>query len=389
MSDKPVAKYKHPHQPLTSWSGKGVQPAWIAAVMKANPNATMESLEIGHKNYGAFIEGPVVEQITIFDKMDTGSVKKALALAGGKEGTHYNVPHSKIRVAETFNVRDHDDDYLRHRAWLGDQIVAHGYDRTKPMAGYVVKENGEDVFYLTDGHTRYFAIDDKIKAGKLPADITVPITQVNQGSSPEDLVVSLFTSNTGRGLKPNELATVFKRLLGYGWDEKKIAERFDFTVPYIKDLLLLLTAPKSVREKVAKGEVSATLAVKTIKKEGGQAAEKKLNAAAEKAAAAGKTKITSKHVEKKSKPAKEKAADPEKAAVDSLVEKQAEDLRAEARDAIVQALIVPQALIKDMVAYIKDVMMETDVDAKALLARADALIAMDKVMADAPAAEEF
>lgn len=385
MTDSKTAKYKHPFTDNT-WTGKGQQPKWVELTLAENKYATLECLEVGHKNYGSFIPVPVKEAVTVLDKYDTGSVKKALAAVkadGGTEGTYYNIPHKRLRVDPAFNIRDHSEDYLRHRKWLGEQIAENGYDRTKPMTGYVVKndETGLDEFFLTDGFTRYGAIADQIAKGKLPEDFIVPVIQPNQGTSKEDMTVSLFTSNTGRQLTPMELARVFKRLIGYGWDEKRIGLKFDFTVPYVRDMLSLLEMPASIREKVTSGKLAATEAVKVVKKVGGNKAEKVLDEAAVKAKAAGKTKITAKHI-KGEGDARPKRESVKVAAQPDLVEQAhtatVEAVKEQARDAIVQgvsaALITPMQLIKDMMAYIKDVMLETDDDAKALLGRAEELL---------------
>ena len=393
-------KYKHPDSEQT-WTGKGQQPAWIAAALAANPDATLESFEVGHKNYGAFIAKPTKENVTPLDAFDNGSVKKALANTkanGGKEGTFYQVPYANIRVDTDFNIRDVSTDYLRHRKWLGDQIVEHGYDRTKPMTGYVIKDvDGVDCFFLTDGFTRYGAIGDKIKEGKLPSDFIVPVMTPNEGTSREDMTAALFTANTGRQLTPNELAKIFKRLLGYGWDTKKVADRFDFTEPYVKDMLTLLTMPAGTRAAVEKGEVSATEAVKLTKKLGGKKAEKVVTEAVQKAKAAGKSKATGKHIKAAAgveKPTNEQQSLPldttgsgsepnanEFAAL-AQARKDIEAEREKAKDAIVQgvsaALIVPMQLLKDMVVYINDVKMPDDADAVALLARYDELLAANE-----------
>lgn len=400
-------KYLHPHaSPSQTWTGKGQRPKWVEQVLAENKDATLESLEVGHKNYGAFIPAPVVPAITVLDKFDTGSVKKALAAtkaSGGTEGTFYNVPHKLLRVDPAFNIRDHSEEYLRHRKWLRDQIIDNGYDRTKPMTGYVVKnpETQVDEFFLTDGFTRHGAIDDAIKAGKLPEDFIVPVMQPNAGASKEDMTVSLFTANTGRQLTPMELARIFQRLMGYGWDDKRIATRFDFTVPYIRDMMTLLTMPPSIREKVSAGKLSATEAIKTVKVMGGNKAAKVIDEAAVKAKAAGKTKITAKHIstDRPKRPAKLLAAtgsptNPDgtlrdqaqvemkldvKDIADKLTFDRTEEIKEKIRDAIVLALIEPHKLIAEMMVYIDEVKLPTDEDAVALIVRAKAMIAVDEI----------
>jgi ParB family chromosome partitioning protein len=234
----------------------------------------------------------MTDTTTFFDTVTTGNVKAAMKEADAKSSDLWMVPYDEIKVAEGFNVRSHDKGYEEHIDWLADQMVKHGYDRSKPMTGYVVEGNK---VYITDGHSRHAAVAKAIARG---AKIErIPVITHPPGTSPEDLVASLVTANSGRPLQPFEVATVCKRLMGYGLDEKTVAQRLGYTVPYVKDLLGLLAAPKAVREMVTKGEVSATLATKVIKEHGSKAA-KVLKDAASAAKAAGKEKVTGKHVKR-------------------------------------------------------------------------------------------
>ena len=373
-------KYLHPHT-NQSWAGQGQQPKWVEAVLAENPNASLESLEVGHKNYSSFIPAPVKELVTPLDAFDTGSVKKALAATkpnGGKEGTYYQVPYKNLRVDPAFNIRDHSDDYIRHRKWLKNQIIDFGYDRTKPLTGYVIKdEKGVDTFFLTDGFTRIGAIGDAIAEGKLTEDLLLPVMTPNEGTSIEDMSASLFTANSGRGLSPNELAKLFKRHIGYGWDTKRIAKRFDFTEPYVKDMLSLLTLPAAARAAVEQGQVSATEVIKLKKKVGGLKTEKIVVDAVKSAKASGKTKATGKHI-KAAAGNTPKVKAPEKPAVEQKPDAQiAESVIADIEasnarrihEAVSAELVTPRALIIEMIAYIKDVMLDTDTDIKEMVDR--------------------
>lgn len=297
--------------------------------------------------------------ITFFDTTTTGNVKAAMKEADAKSSDLWMVPYNEIQIAEGFNVRSHDKGYEEHIDWLADQMVKHGYDRSKPMTGYVVKDDaGTNTIYITDGHSRHAAVAKAIARG---AQIErIPVVTHPAGTSPEDLVASLVTSNSGRPLQPFEVATVCKRLMGYGLDEKTVAQRLGYTVPYVKDLLGLLAAPKAVREMVTKGEVSATLATKVIKEHGSKAA-KVLKDAASAAKAAGKEKVTGKHVKRSvpvdsSKPAGgvEKAVPPPVTLVAP------------------GAQIVPIGLIRELVEYIEQVRIGDD--AQDLLDRARAVL---------------
>lgn len=233
------------------------------------------------------------QPITVFDEMSAGSVKGMQKDTGAKSVDLWMVPYDELKIADGFNVRLHDKDYQSHIDWLTGQMVEHGYKRDKPMTGYVVKEDGKNVVYVTDGHSRHAAVAAARAAG---AEIElIPVIVHPPGTSAEDLTVSLVTANSGKPLSPYEVATVCKRLQGYGHDEKAIAKKLGYTVPYVKNLFDLLAAPKAVRDMVTTGKVSATLAVQTMKKHGKEAASV-LKAGAVEAESKGKTKVTGKHV---------------------------------------------------------------------------------------------
>lgn len=313
---------------------------------------------------------------TIFDTNPTGSVKKAAAEAGAKSSDLWQVPYKELRLADGFNPRNGDRPaYKAHVDWLAEQMISRGYDRTKPMAAFVVNEDGKNVFYVTDGHTRHRAFAQAIASNsELSGDTMIPVIVHPAGTNAEDLTVSVLTSATGMPLEPMEMATGIKRLLDYGWDEKRVSERLGFTVAYVKQLLELLSAPKAVREMVKKGEVSATLAVKTVRKSGKDAA-KVLKDGLTEAKANGKSKVTEKHV--KPKKVKTLAEGLAEATGVNVAQAQAE-LKAVTNDIEqMQQIAGLRGLIRDMADYIRAVRVGDD--ATDLIARAD------KVLADLPA----
>lgn len=53
------------------------------------------------------------------------------------------------------------------------------------MAGFVAKEDGNDVIFVTDGHCRYDAVELAIAEG---AELSrIPVVVAHQGTSMEDL----------------------------------------------------------------------------------------------------------------------------------------------------------------------------------------------------------
>jgi len=237
---------------------------------------------------------PVQELVEMFP----GNIKKAMSEAGASSGDLWKVPRSAIRIIPGFNVRDPADDpeYVNE---LAELIRENGYQQDQPLAGYVAKEGDQHIIYLTDGHHRLAAIDlliaEGLEFGKLPVVVKPG------GTSMEDVTFSLYISNTGKPLTPFQVGLLCKRLVGYGVDEKTIAQRFKFKAGkrYVDDLLSLVSAPKTVRDLVVSGKVSSTMAIQVLRDHGSEAAET-LIAAVEAANAAGKPKATAKHMRKPS-----------------------------------------------------------------------------------------
>lgn len=225
-----------------------------------------------------------------------GNVKKAMGSAGASSSDLWKVDPRKLRVMPGFNVRMHTPEYEAHIEAIAQSIVENGYYPDKPIAGFVAREEGENVIYVTDGHTRLAAVMRAIERGH--AIEFIPVVVKPQGTSMEDLTVALVKSNEGRPLTPMEIGTVCKRLLGLGLDEKTVAQRLGITRGYVDDLLMLVGADRRVRQLVESGEVAATLAISELKSDI-EAAPKRLADAVLNAKAAGKQRATKKHLEQR------------------------------------------------------------------------------------------
>lgn len=209
----------------------------------------------------------------------------------------YRVPVDKIKPIPGFNVRVESPDYIAHRDTIRASIAANGYDPTKPLAGYVAKEGDENVIYVTDGHTRLAAVQD-FNADPDTAEkdeiAALPVMVHPKEVSLTDLTVALHTANSGRPLTPFELGVVVKRLLAEeGAKKADIATRLGVTTRYLDDVLLLANADAKVKQHVASGSVSSTMAIQLLRKDSDSAAEK-IEAAVKKTAGTGK-KATKKH----------------------------------------------------------------------------------------------
>jgi ParB-like chromosome segregation protein Spo0J len=225
----------------------------------------------------------------MYENITGGAVKAAMKEAGASSADLWMVPLNDIHVLPDFNVRTKNADYAEHIAQIGDSILANGYLRDKPLAGYVAREDGKDTIYLTDGHSRLEAV---AYANARGAEIaSLPIVTKPAGTQIADLTIGLVISNSGKPLTPIEKAAVCKRLIGYGMDEATIAKRLGFTKQYVSDLLLAIAAPQSIRTMVETGEVSAANAVTAIKTHGEKASGALTEKLAE-AKASGKKKVT-------------------------------------------------------------------------------------------------
>lgn len=229
-----------------------------------------------------------------FNKDLTASnVKTAMSSIDAKKRDMYFVPVDSLSIMDDFNVRAKNDNYNQAVREIADSIKANGFYPHKPFAVLVIKENGKDVLAIYDGHTRFDGLKLAISEGA--AIERVPVVCAPQGTSIEDITVGLVTNNSGRQLEPLAIAIVVKRLVGYGLSNDEIAKRLGFTIGYISSLLILVGAPKKIRDLVSDGKVSASLAVITIR-DHSENAVSVLEAGLIEAVAAGKTKVTAKNI---------------------------------------------------------------------------------------------
>ena len=228
--------------------------------------------------------------MSTIENITSGSVKAGMKAVGASSGDLWMVPIESIKVIDNFNIRTQNAEYGHHIIDLTKSIFENGFWRDKPLSGFIAKEDGEDVIYVVDGHSRLQAAKDAIKMG---APIThLPMVTKPAGTSEEDLIVGLVVSNSGKPLTPLEKAAVCKKLTDHhGMEAAEIGRRLNFSTQYVSELLKLVSAPKKIRTMVESGQISAANAVAAVEKHGNKAAdfiEEKLTVAK----AAGKTKVT-------------------------------------------------------------------------------------------------
>lgn len=223
----------------------------------------------------------------------SGNTKNAMKAADAKSRDLYMVPVSELTIMSEFNTRTKNAEYDAKVREIADSIKANGFYSHKPFAVITIKVDGKDVIAVYDGHTRYDGLMLAISEGA--AVERAPVVAAPAGTTLEDITVGLVTNNSGRQLDPMGIATVVKRLVGYGLDVAEISTRIGYTPAYVGGLLTLVGAPKPIRDMVAAGKVSASLAVSTLRDEGEKAVAV-LEAGLVTAKAAGKVKVTKKSI---------------------------------------------------------------------------------------------
>lgn len=229
-----------------------------------------------------------------------GNLKSAMS--GVKSGDLWKVPFDRLVLRDGFNVRVHDAAYHAHIRWIADSIKENGFHVDQPFGVFI---DGDEIV-VHAGHCRHAAVTLAISEGASISE--VPCVSVPRGTSAEDLTVALHTSNGGKALTPLELGIVCKRLVRFGWDEKKIASRLALSVSYIGQLLSLMEAPVELRGMVQAGKIAAGTAIDLIKKHGVGAVTAANSAigraeaeAREKGCDAGTVKATAKHLDPEAK----------------------------------------------------------------------------------------
>lgn len=227
------------------------------------------------------------------DLIVSGSVKKAVETAHATKAEAYLADPDELVEIPGFNVRVETPDYLEHVDNIAQSIAVNGFYPNKPLGGYAGKQDGADVIFVTDGHTRRKAV--KIAREKYGATIDkIPVILKPHGQSIEDLTVALIQDNEGRPLTVLEKAIVASRLSSFMMTKADIAKRLNMTDRYVDQLLILAGSPKKVRDLVAADKVSATEAVKQLQKDPEKAVDV-LTEAVRAAEAGGKKKASGKH----------------------------------------------------------------------------------------------
>ncbi|TKC83859.1 pyridoxal phosphate biosynthetic protein PdxJ [Trinickia terrae] len=245
----------------------------------------------------------------------TGNTKAAAAAAGATSADLWMVPYDQLHYDPRDNIRPVDPEWVTHLTGL---MLANGYDKSQPLHCYIRKVGGKDLIYVYKGQHRYLAAGNAIEAeknlGKIPC-VVLDAKKVNRA----DMVIDGYLSNESKRSSPLELAAVIAELRDiHGMTIAAICKRLNVTDQTVRDVGLLERAPAELHQMVRDGAVAGTLAIEQIREHGSDKALDRLQKGAAKAAAAGKARVTKKHLD--AAPAPSTAAD---AAVEALAPAQA------------------------------------------------------------------
>lgn len=200
----------------------------------------------------------------------------------------FRVDPRRLQIDTGFNVRDLDAPTARDALdELKASIRAEGV-----QVALEIRQRGDELL-IVSGHRRHKVVMELIDEGVELS--TVPAMLEPKIISEADRVARLITLNAGEPLTALEKAEVVRRLLAYGWDRAKIAQRLGLkTAQSIANYEELSAAPEPVREAVRSGEIAPTTAVNMARAERveGVSATETLTQARSEAKAQGKSKIT-------------------------------------------------------------------------------------------------
>lgn len=190
-----------------------------------------------------------------------------------------------------FNPAGRTDEEEEDDEQLYQFIVQHG---VLALPQWEVRPREDGGVWIVDCHRRHKQTGRAIKAGFFKPDdkgrYLIPIKQFIGNDLAR--LYRIKTSNKNKTIKPVQFAELCQRALsGFGQTVEQIAEGMHVSVSAVKSALVLAGANHDVQTMVAAGEVSATIAVKAVKKSGERAGPK-LKEEHAKAKAMGKKKVT-------------------------------------------------------------------------------------------------
>jgi len=197
---------------------------------------------------------------------------------GIQKATYFKVRPDVVEFEAGFNLRDEGPELDAHIERLYEAMKAGAY--VPPIDVSVI----EGRIVARDGHCRTRA------ARRLCAEGNEYMLEARQlRGNDAEAVFHMLGSGSGLAYSPLQQARGYLRLLNMGRSIPAIAARLGVSRTTIENGLALAETPAAVQNMVAAGQVSATLALKTVR--AGDTA--KLTEAVK---ASGKAKVTAKHI---------------------------------------------------------------------------------------------
>lgn len=198
-------------------------------------------------------------------------------LPGVSKETNFQVDPRLIEVEPGFNRPIDAEHVAQFKASIRDGAII------PPIAVRV--DAGRII--LVDGEHRWRAVMALIADG---VEI-VSMAAVQFRGNDVERVAHLLTSSQGKPLTPLESGIQYNKLVGFGWDTRKIAARVGRSVTHVDQCLLLANSNNDVHEPIKRGDVSSSEAAKIVRKHGERAGAVIAGKLSE-AKAAGKTRVT-------------------------------------------------------------------------------------------------
>jgi ParB family chromosome partitioning protein len=212
------------------------------------------------------------------------------SLSEGRTDIHWIDPH-KLNVRIDWNARDFGDPSNQlHIEQLSLSIAEIGVK--EPLT--VIWEG--DKAWVIDGECRLRAALRAIDVHKAPIK-TVPVKSEVRYANEAEQLFSQVVRNSGKPFSQMENAKVFKRLLDLGWQQNDIAKKAGVTPARVSQILDLLAMPEPIKQMVTNGQVSASMAVATLKEHNPGRAVEVLKDAVAVANSEGSQRAMPKHVE--------------------------------------------------------------------------------------------
>lgn len=143
--------------------------------------------------------------------------------------------------------------------------------------------------FLIDGERRLRASLELIAEGREDLVKRVPVIQKSLDvNDPLKRLILALTANEGKPLTSFESGQSYVRLLTGGYTEEEIAAKTGKSLVFVRAAVAIVNTPKEVQQMVKDGEVSQSLAIKTVKEVGTVEAVTTLKQAVQVAKADGK-----------------------------------------------------------------------------------------------------